>query len=339
MLVPSTTSSSAWTGRSSLRSSSRGPRTSATSAGTRAAVGSPPEPHATRLKAEVCDAHLMPDADVDALAKEVVDWYVEWNPIFATYIGIHGRDHLMPKGTADAELEERARIVEYLRRVEAIDRKGLSPGKRVDLGVLRNAFRLWIFGSEELGLWQSMPQGAQTVGDALFPLFMRAFAPLPRRLESIIGRLERSPAFLEETKGRIRTPIKIWSEISLEAATRLPGFLQVIEATGKENLAGPDRGRLEESVAKTGEAINAYGKWIESDVLPRSKDRVGIGGGEIRKIVPPRELRRPVGEIFAVGKKNIRGNKKYPLPVTAAMPPGAAAQEADETANSGPPAR
>src|SRR5438309_9201751 len=108
----------------------------------------------------------MPDADVDALAKEVVDWYVEWNPIFATYIGIHGRDHLMPKGTADAELEERARIVEYLRRVEAIDRKGLSPGKRVDWGVMRNAFRLWIFGSEELGLWQSMPQGAQTVGDA-----------------------------------------------------------------------------------------------------------------------------------------------------------------------------
>src|SRR3989442_12511180 len=112
MLVPSTTSSSAWTGRSSPRSSSRGPRPSATSGGTRAAVGSPREPHATRLKAEVCDAHLMPDADVYALAKEVVDWYVEWNPVFATYIGIHGRDHLMPKGTADAALEEAARRVD-----------------------------------------------------------------------------------------------------------------------------------------------------------------------------------------------------------------------------------
>src|SRR3989442_211252 len=167
--------------------------TSATSAATRAAVGSPREAHATRLKGEVCDAHLMPDADVDTLAKEVVDWYVEWNPIFATYIGIHGHDHLMPKG-------------------------------------------------------------------------------------------------------RIRTPIKIWSEISLEAATRLPGFLQVIEATGKENLAGPDRGRLEESVAKTGEAIRAYGKWIESDVLPRSKDRVGIGGAKFRKLVRLRELGLPGAE-------------------------------------------
>src|SRR5207245_8997579 len=103
---------------------------SATSDGTRAAVGSPREPHATRLKGEGCDAHLMPDADVDALAKEVVDWYVEWNPTFATYIGIHGHEHLMPKGTADAELKERARIAEYVRRVHASDRQGISPRKR-----------------------------------------------------------------------------------------------------------------------------------------------------------------------------------------------------------------
>src|SRR2546422_606157 len=249
MLVPSTTSSYAWTGRSSLRSSSRGPRTSATSAGTRAAVESPREPHATRLKGEVCDAHLMPDADVDALAKEVVDWYVEWNPIFATYIGIHGHDHLMPKGTADAELEERARIVEYLRRVEAIDRKGLPPGKRVDWGVMRNAFRLWIFGSEELALWHPMPHRAQTRGDALSPPFVRA------------------------------------------------------------------------------------------SYLPRSKDRVGIGGAKFRKLVRLRELGLPVDEIYAVGKKYLRESKKALVQVAAAIRPGASVEEAKEIVKSDHPAR
>src|SRR3989454_7252056 len=231
------------------------------------------------------DARGMSDAEVDALAKEVVDWYIEWNPIFATYVGIHEHDHRLPNGTYDAELEERGRVKEFLRRVEAIDRKGLSAGKRVDWGNLRNAFRLWIFESEEIGTWQSMPRGAQTVGDSLFPLFMRSFAPLPRRLESITGRLERSPGFMEETKGRIRTPVKIWSEISLEAARRVPGFLHVIEATGKEALAGPDRARLEEAVAKTGTALQDYARWIGSDVLPKSKEKVGIGAAKFRKLV------------------------------------------------------
>src|SRR3989440_521852 len=234
------------------------------------------------------DARGMPDAEVDALAKEVVDWYIEWNPIFATYVGIHDHDHRLPIGTYDAELEERARVKEFLHRVEAIDRTGLSAGKRVDLGNLRNVFRIWIFESEEIGTWQSMPRGAQTVGDALFPLFMRSFAPLPRRLESITGRLERSPGFLEETKGRIRAPIKIWCEISLEAAQRVPGFLHVIEATGKEALAGPDRARLEEAVAKTGAALQDYAKWIGSDVLPNSK--AFIRQHDLATIPPNEEL-------------------------------------------------
>src|SRR2546422_598280 len=201
----------------------------------------------------------MPDAEVDALAKEVVDWYIEWNPIFATYVGIHDHDHRLPIGTYDAELEERARVKEFLRRVEAIDRTGLSAGKRVDLGNLQNVFRIWIFESEEIGTWQSMPRGAQTVGDALFPLFMRSFAPLPRRLESITGRLERSPGFLEETKGRIRAPIKIWCEISLEAAQRVPGFLHVIEATveeAKEIVKSDHPARFEEALAYAAKAMS-----------------------------------------------------------------------------------
>jgi len=281
----------------------------------------------------------MPDAEVDALAKEVVEWYVEWNPIFATYVGIHDHDHRLPLGTREAELEERGRIKDFQRRLEAIDRKGLSPGKRVDWGNLRNVFRLWIFESEEIGTWQSMPRGAQTVGDALFPLFMRSFAPLQRRLESITGRLECSPDFLKETKGRIRSPIKIFSEISLEATQRLPGFLKVIEATGKEALAGSDRARLEEAVAKTGVALDDYAKWIGSDVLPKSKDKVGIGAAKFRKLVRLRELGLTVDEIYAVGKKYLRESKKALIRVANEIKPGASVEEAKEIVKSDHPAR
>src|SRR6266571_5342985 len=285
------------------------------------------------------DARPMPDAEVDALAKEVVDWYVEWNPIFATYVGIHDHDHRLPSGTREAELEERGRIKDFLRRLEAIDRKGLSAGKRVDWGNLRNVFRLWIFESEEIGTWQSMPRGAQTVGDALFPLIMRSFAPLPRRLESITGRLERSPEFLKETKGRIRAPIKIWSEISLEATQRLPGFLKVIEATGTEALAGSDRARLEEAVAKTGLALDDYARWIASEVLPKSKDKVGIGAAKFRKLVRLRELGLSVDEIYAVGKKYLRDSKRALVGVANEIKPGASVEEAKEIVKSDHPAR
>ncbi len=282
---------------------------------------------------------LMSDAELDGLAKEVVDWYIRWNPSFATHVGIHEYDHLLPRGSYEAELEERSRIKGFLRRLEAIDPKTLSPSKRVDHGVLRNSFRLWIFESEELAIWQAMPNAASSVGDGLFPLFMREFAPLPRRLESITARLEKSPAFIEETKGRIRVPVKIWSEIGLESVQRLPGFLQVIEGAGSGVLGGPDRARLREAVAKTNDALQAYATWIEKELLPRAEERIGIGAAKFRKLVRLRELGLTVEEIYAVGETYLRESKRALSQVAGEIRRGASVEEAKEIVKSDHPAR
>ncbi len=281
----------------------------------------------------------MTDAQVEALGKGVIDWYVRQNPIFATYVGIHDHDHLLPKGTYEAEIEECARVKEFLGKLEDIDRKGLSPSKRVDWGVLRNAFRLWIFQSEEIGIWKSKPAASDAVGDSLFPLFMRSFAPLAKRLASITGRLERSPAYIEDTKDRIRTPVRMWSEIALEATERLPGFLHVIEGTGKENLTGPERARLEEAIAKTEEALRRHARWIKEDVLPRSKVTLGIGAAKFRKLVRLRELGLTVDEIYAIGKKYLRESKRTLARLANEIKPGASVEEASEIVKSDHPSR
>jgi uncharacterized protein (DUF885 family) len=281
----------------------------------------------------------MTDARVDALAKEVVDWYIKRNPIAATYLGIHDRDHLLPSGTYDAEIEEVTQVKGYLERLQAIDRKALSPSRRVDHGVLGNTFRLWIFESESIGVWRSMPRAAETVGDSLFPLFMREFAPLPKRLESITGRLERCPKFIEEMEGRVRTPIKLWSEIALESTERLPGFLRTIEATGTGHLAGPDRAPLEESVAKTTEALARHARWIQEDVLPRAKDRIAIGAAKFRKLVRLRELGATVEEIYAVGKKYLRESRREIARLAGEIKRGASVEKATEIVKGDHPAR
>src|SRR5438552_3292153 len=196
MPARSTTNSCASTDRSSRGNNSQGPRTSAIFVGTRAVAASQRDGSDDKAKPRRAMAAPMTDAQVEALGKGVIDWYVRQNPIFATYVGIHDHDHLLPKGTYEAEIEECARVKEFLGKLEDIDRKGLSPSKRVDWGVLRNAFRLWIFQSEEIGIWKSKRAASDAVGDSLFPLFMRSFAPLAKRLASITGRPERTRARL-----------------------------------------------------------------------------------------------------------------------------------------------
>jgi len=281
----------------------------------------------------------MTDARLDALSKEFFDWYVEWNPIFATSVGIHTYDHLLPRGTHDAGLQEIAKSKEALERLAEIDRKSLSPGKRVDYGVLRNSLRLWIYELDELRIWESMPSGSDSVGEGLFLLLMREFASLPKRLESITGRLERTPSFLEEMKTRIRAPVKIWTEIGLESAQRTPGFLRMIEAAGKEALPGADAARLAEAAARANEAFAEQARWIERELLPKAEERLGIGAAKFRKLVRLRELGLTVDEIYAIGKKYLRHSKRELARLAGEIKAGATVEEAKEIVKGDHPAR
>ena len=281
----------------------------------------------------------MSDARLDALAKEIFDWSVEWNPVFGTFVGIHTYDHLLPKGTHAAQMEELAKTRKFLGRLEDIERKALSPSKKVDHGVLRNALQTSAFELDELRIWEGMPGAASTVAEALFISFVREFAPLAKRLEGITGRLEGGPRYIREAKSRIRAPVKIWCEIGKESAERTPGLFQIIQKAGAGVLPAADQARLEEASAKATEAVGAYARWIESDLLPKSRTRVGIGAAKFRKLVRLRELGRTVEEIYAVGKRYLAQSRKELSRLADSIKRRATVAEAKEIVKGDHPAR
>jgi uncharacterized protein (DUF885 family) len=272
----------------------------------------------------------MSDAEFDAFVQEVFEWLVDWDPMFATSVGIHRNDHLLPSRTLGALKEETRKAREALDRLEGFDRKSLSPGKRVDRGVFRNALRLWIFENEELRIWESLPSGAEGVGNSLFLLFMRNFAPLPERMASITGRLERAPQFLLETKSRVRTPTKLWAEIGLESAQQTPAFLGILAAAGKEALPSPDAARLEEAIARTKAALADHERWIREDLLPKARDKVGIGSAKFRRLVALRELGLSVDEVYAIGKRFLRESRRELERLAKEIPNGGTVEQAKE---------
>ena len=272
----------------------------------------------------------MSDAEFDALVKGFFDWYVEWDPLAATSLGIHRFDHLLPQGSYEAVQQETRKAKETLRRLERFDRKTLSHGRRIDYGVARNALRLWIFQNEELRIWESRPSGAEDLGSAVFLLFMRNFAPLPERLASITGRLERAPRYLLETKSRVRKPTKLWSEIGLESTQQTPAFLGIIEAAAKEALAPAEFARLQEAATKAREALEDQERWIRDELLPKATDRVGIGAAKFRRLLALRELGLTVDEVYALGKRFLRESRRELERLAKEIPNGGTVEKAKE---------
>ncbi len=272
----------------------------------------------------------MTDAAFDAFVQETFDSFLDWNPILATAVGIHTRDHLLPPTGHQAHLDLIRKEKKVLAHLRKMDPTELSPSKRVDYRVLRSAMRYVVYEDDVLRIWESRPTGAEEVSDGLFLLFMRSFAPLPKRMESIIGRLERAPKFLVDSRSSIRKPVKLWSHIALETAQQAPMFLKIIAGAGKEALPAADAARLEEAAARTTDTLADQARWIQEDLLPKSVEQMGVGTAKFRRVVALRELSLSPEEIYAIGKRYLRESRRELERLAGQIRKGATVAEAKE---------
>ena len=205
---------------------------------------------------------------------------VEEEPAYATHLGIHAWDDRLAETSRERVLDDIDRDRAHLATVEALDPAALSPDARFERDLELHHVRLSIYRAESLRIWERRTTGASALGDALFALFTRDFAPLAERLASIAARLEGAPRFLKGYRSRAVGPqVGPWLEIELRASTNVPPFLDDIWAAA--DLAGaslPDaeRRRLRTAIDGAKVAIEDQMEWIE-EILPGATPHWPIG--------------------------------------------------------------
>ena len=196
---------------------------------------------------------------------------VEEEPGFATYLGIHAWDDRLADPSRDRVLADIARDRRHVAALEALDTEGLSPDARFERELELHHVRLRLFRADEMRIWERRSTGASALGDALFPLFTRDFAPLPERLASIAARLEAAPRFMRGHRSRaVVAQVEQWLEIELRAGHNLPRFLDDILAAADgvgSGVSATERRRLQAAVDGAKVAIEDQAEWIQ-EILP-----------------------------------------------------------------------
>jgi uncharacterized protein (DUF885 family) len=271
-------------------------------------------------------------SDADARFDRTIDrWFrdqVAMRPETATYLGLHDHDAELSRGgreAIDEEVEFYARTIEELSTIDPTD---LTPDRQLDRDLAIHQARLGHFWLSEYRPWQGSSEAAGHVGEALFPLFTRDFAPLAERLESIAGRLERAPDYLRETRERVTDPVRTWVEIDIESTTRLPGFLDTILSAARSEVRDASlTQRLERAVARADAALEEHAEWLRSDVLPRAEGHWSAGPERFEEMIRLRELEADADEILAVGEELLRTETEARNAVAAEIDPSASLEE------------
>ena len=223
-----------------------------------------------------------PSADEQfvALAERYIANMLEGYPEFATSLGDHSRDGRLNDYSAEAVARGIESGRRFLAELEAIDAAELGPANAVDYEILANSLRFSIWSSEVLREheWNPMRYG---LGDALYSLLARDFAPLETRLASLRQRLERVQPVIEAARANLRNPPRIHTETAIR---QNDGVISLIRDDLDSILAGaPD---MEAELAPAREsalaALEEYARWLREDLLPRSNGNFRIGEEKFR---------------------------------------------------------
>jgi uncharacterized protein (DUF885 family) len=253
-------------------------------------------------------------SDADARFDRTIDrWFrdqVAMHPEIGTFFGLHDHDGELSSGGRDAVDQEVAFYRRTIDELSVIDPGELTPERALDRDLAIHQARLGIHWQTEYRTWAGSSEAAAQIGEALFPLFTRDFAPLPERFASIASRLEAAPRYLRESRERVTEPVQLWTEIDIQSTEMLPGFLDTILAAARsetDDEAGTRR--LEAAVEAARSALGDHLDWLRTDVLPRATGEWAAGPERFEEMIRLRELEADGDEILAVGEELLVSEK------------------------------
>jgi uncharacterized protein (DUF885 family) len=162
------------------------------------------------------------------------------------------------------------------------------------------------------------------LGNGLFTLVARPFAPLPERLRSGASRLRGLPAVLDAGRAALSNPgerpvSQFHTEKAIERVAGVTGLIDtlVAEADNVEDAAEAAalRGELEPAAAVARDAVASFATWLRDDLLPKATGDFRLGPAlyrakfrhALRVDMEPTELRaRALGAFDVVRSEMLR---------------------------------
>ena len=220
------------------------------------------------------------------LVNEILEFHWEDSPIEATFLGIHKYDDRLDKTDPESRRRHIKKAKEYLRKLEKFSpgtpggKAKLSKSEEMDWRILSDSLRVEIAEEEKIRwLKRHAWLYPYTALMSCYLLILRDFAPLNRRMKSVLGRLRQVPRLMKDGQQNLRRGKdipKVWTRIALETTTSGKEFFKQMMPLFAEKVPGLSK-QLLSANRKALSAFDDYEEFLKKRLLPRSKGRFAIG--------------------------------------------------------------
>jgi uncharacterized protein (DUF885 family) len=266
------------------------------------------------------------NAAFEKLGSRYIDEIAALSPVSATWLGDHRFDDRLDDVGREALERQAAFCRTYLGRIAPIAKSRLSRSHQIDAAMLAHALQAELWHLQEFQEWAWNPRlYVGLAGNAIYHLMARDFAPLRRRLNSAMHRLEQFPRLMQQIR-EVLDPRRVPKVHAETAIRQVPGILGILENMVEPHvdvLSARDQVRLGRALETARSAVEVLRRWLENEVLPHAAGNFRIGrrlydrrlafalqGPLARKEIRERaysELRRVRQEMYEIAARVYKG--------------------------------
>lgn len=238
--------------------------------------------------------------------------FYKFSPTAGTSAGLHQYDTQLEDYSAANVQRETAALHEWERKIAAIDTSALDAEPAADREILLNQIRSGLLQLEVVRGWEKNPDNYSSgITGSIFTLMERPYAPVNTRLHAAIAREKQMPQVFVEARKNLKNPPKIYTEIALE---QIGGLVSFFQHDVPEAFAAADDAQEKAEFAKTNAAVisalQSYGQWMKTDLLPRSNGDFRYGADTYSKALAYNEMVDvPLDHLLQIGLDDLHRNQ------------------------------
>jgi uncharacterized protein (DUF885 family) len=252
------------------------------------------------------------DAAFTALAHDYLEDLYLRQPTQATYLGIHKYDDQLEDYSRQAVTNAVAAARQFRDRVNAIDPGTLAADTQLDREQLLHAIDSRLLTLDVVRPWaRDADAYSSGLTNTAYIMIKREFAPAEERLRKLIAREKAMPAALAEARKNLENPPRIYTQIAID---QLDGNRAFFQTAVPEAFAAVKDTTLLAEFKQTNDAVIAalgdYKKWLQDDLLARSKADFAFGEETYRKKLAADEMiDMPLDALLAVAERDLKKNQ------------------------------
>lgn len=244
---------------------------------------------------------------------DLLGYLHETHPTHATLDGVHTHDDLLEDLSRHGIDSEARALAGYLRRLDEIDRDGLTRTEALEHKMLGAHLRGRMFDLEAIRTWERNPQiYADVIASSLAGQALFTHAPAPERARRVLSKLRQVPRVIQAARDNVKEPPGIFVKVGIET---MRGALKFIDHDLPRAFSTVDDlhllGDLADAQQEATTAIGAYIEYLEKDVAPKARASFRLGRDKFEQKLRYEEgINLPVERLLTIAERELAATQE-----------------------------